>query len=89
MEQLPGLPAAAFDKADPSLDAELYVEPRFVTTSMTAPRLSPAQRVAISAVTDTLHPRRWGQAHKWRRRRLDVHENRRRRNLYPDAVRSE
>jgi len=31
MEQLPGLPDAAFDKADPSPDAEFYVEPRFVT----------------------------------------------------------
>ena len=31
MEQLPGLPAAAFDKADPSPDAEFYAEPRFVT----------------------------------------------------------
>jgi SAM-dependent methyltransferase len=31
MEQLPGLPEAAFDKADPSPDAEFYVEPRFVT----------------------------------------------------------
>jgi SAM-dependent methyltransferase len=31
MEQLPGLPDAAFDKADRSPDAEFYVEPRFVT----------------------------------------------------------
>ena len=31
MEQLPGLPAAAFDKADPSPDAEFYAWPRFVT----------------------------------------------------------
>jgi len=31
MEQLPGLPEAAFDKADPSPDAEFYVYPRFVT----------------------------------------------------------
>ncbi|MSP00591.1 MAG: methyltransferase domain-containing protein [Acetobacteraceae bacterium] len=31
MEQLPGLPPAAFDKADPSPDAEFYVYPRFVT----------------------------------------------------------
>lgn len=31
MEQLPGLPAWAFDKADPSPDAEFYVPPRFVT----------------------------------------------------------
>lgn len=31
MEQLPGLPPAAFEKADPSPDAEFYVEPRFVT----------------------------------------------------------
>jgi methyltransferase family protein len=31
MEQLPGLPEAAFDKADPSSDAEFYAEPRFVT----------------------------------------------------------
>jgi SAM-dependent methyltransferase len=31
MEQLPGLPQAAFDKADPSPDAEFYAEPRFVT----------------------------------------------------------
>ena len=30
MEQLPGLPAAAFDKADPSPDAEFYADPRFV-----------------------------------------------------------
>lgn len=31
MEQLPGLPAGAFDKADPSPDAEFYSFPRFVT----------------------------------------------------------
>jgi len=31
MEQLPGLPPAAFDKADPSPDAEFYAWPRFVT----------------------------------------------------------
>jgi SAM-dependent methyltransferase len=31
MEQLPGLPDAAFDKADPSPDAEFYSFPRFVT----------------------------------------------------------
>ena len=31
MEQLPGLPDAAFDKADPSPDAEFYAYPRFVT----------------------------------------------------------
>src|ERR1700760_2942320 len=31
MEQLPGLPEAAFDKADPSPDAEFYADPRFVT----------------------------------------------------------
>ena len=31
MEQLPGLPAAAFDKQDPSPDAEFYDFPRFVT----------------------------------------------------------
>jgi SAM-dependent methyltransferase len=31
MEQLPGLPPAAFDKIDPSPDAEFYAEPRFVT----------------------------------------------------------
>ena len=31
MEQLPGLPKAAFDKADPSPDAEFYAYPRFVT----------------------------------------------------------
>jgi SAM-dependent methyltransferase len=31
MEQLPGLPSAAFDKADRSSDAAFYVEPRFVT----------------------------------------------------------
>jgi SAM-dependent methyltransferase len=31
MEQLPGLPQAAFDKADPSPDAEFYEHPRFVT----------------------------------------------------------
>jgi SAM-dependent methyltransferase len=31
MEQLPGLPPAAFDKADPSPDAEFYEFPRFVT----------------------------------------------------------
>ena len=31
MEQLPGLPPAAFDKADPSPDAEFYAFPRFVT----------------------------------------------------------
>ena len=31
MEQLPGLPPAAFDKEDPSPDAEFYDFPRFVT----------------------------------------------------------
>jgi SAM-dependent methyltransferase len=31
MEQLPGLPLAAFEKADPSPDAEFYAYPRFVT----------------------------------------------------------
>jgi SAM-dependent methyltransferase len=31
MEQLPGLPDAAFAKADPSPDAEFYEYPRFVT----------------------------------------------------------
>jgi SAM-dependent methyltransferase len=31
VEQLPGLPAAAFDKMDPSPDAEFYAFPRFVT----------------------------------------------------------
>jgi hypothetical protein len=31
MEQLPGLPAAAFEKADPSPDADFYAFPRFVT----------------------------------------------------------
>src|ERR1700744_4501549 len=31
MEQLPGLPEAAFDKEDPSPDAEFYAFPRFVT----------------------------------------------------------
>ena len=31
MEPLPGLPAAAFDKEDPSPDAEFYDFPRFVT----------------------------------------------------------
>ena len=31
MEQLPGLPDAAFDKEDPSSDAEFYAFPRFVT----------------------------------------------------------
>ncbi len=31
MEQLPGLPAAAFEKEDPSPDAEFYDFPRFVT----------------------------------------------------------
>jgi hypothetical protein len=31
MEQLPGLPEAAFDKADPSPDADFYAFPRFVT----------------------------------------------------------
>ena len=31
MEQLPGLPPWAFEKADPSPDPEFYVEPRFVT----------------------------------------------------------
>jgi SAM-dependent methyltransferase len=30
-EQLPGLPEAAFDKLDPSPDAEFYAYPRFVT----------------------------------------------------------
>jgi SAM-dependent methyltransferase len=31
MEQLPGLPEAAFDKADPSPDEDFYAYPRFVT----------------------------------------------------------
>ena len=31
MEQLPGLPDAAFDKEDASPDAEFYAFPRFVT----------------------------------------------------------
>jgi hypothetical protein len=31
MEQLPGLPEVAFEKADPSPDAEFYAYPRFVT----------------------------------------------------------
>jgi SAM-dependent methyltransferase len=31
MEQLPGLPDAAFDKADPSPDTDFYAYPRFVT----------------------------------------------------------
>lgn len=31
MEQLPGLPDTAFDKADPSSDAAFYACPRFVT----------------------------------------------------------
>jgi hypothetical protein len=31
MEQLPGLPPEAFDKEDPSPDAEFYDFPRFVT----------------------------------------------------------
>jgi hypothetical protein len=31
VEQLPGLPEAAFDKADPSPDGEFYAYPRFVT----------------------------------------------------------
>src|SRR4051794_8086323 len=31
MEQLPGLPAAAFDKEDGSPDAAFYAFPRFVT----------------------------------------------------------
>jgi hypothetical protein len=31
VEQLPGLPEAAFAKADPSPDAEFYADPRFVT----------------------------------------------------------
>jgi hypothetical protein len=31
MEQLPGLPPAAFEKADPSPDEAFYLQPRFVT----------------------------------------------------------
>jgi SAM-dependent methyltransferase len=31
MEQLPGLPEAAFEKADPTPDAAFYAQPRFVT----------------------------------------------------------
>ncbi|MDQ2804620.1 MAG: class I SAM-dependent methyltransferase [Pseudomonadota bacterium] len=42
MEQLPGLPQAAFAKADPSPDAVFYTEPRFV------PHIDDA---AIAAVT--------------------------------------
>jgi hypothetical protein len=42
-EQLPGLPAHAFDKADPSPDAEFYSFPRFVTH---------IDDGAIAAVTD-------------------------------------
>jgi SAM-dependent methyltransferase len=51
MEQLPGLPPGAFDKADPSPDAAFYVIPRFVTHIDDA---------AVAAVTqvyrDTLLP---------------------------------
>ncbi len=43
MEQLPGLPPAAFDKADPSPDADFYAFPRFVTH---------IDEGAIAAVTD-------------------------------------
>src|SRR5277367_5194255 len=31
MEQLPGLPEAAFDKVDPAPDGAFYAQPRFVT----------------------------------------------------------
>lgn len=31
IEQLPGLPPQAFEKADPSADADFYAQPRFVT----------------------------------------------------------
>ena len=48
MEQLPGLPEAAFDKADPSPDAEFYAEPRFVTH---------IDDVAIAAVTQAYRDR--------------------------------
>ncbi|WP_428486868.1 class I SAM-dependent methyltransferase [Rhodopila sp.] len=44
MEQLPGLPAAAFDKADSSPDAAFYEQPRFVTH---------IDDGAIAAVTET------------------------------------
>lgn len=44
MEQLPGLPAAAFEKADPSRDADFYAFPRFVTH---------IDDGAIEAVTET------------------------------------
>ena len=44
MTQLPGLPAAAFDKADPSPDPDFYVQPRFVTH---------IDDGAIAAVTET------------------------------------
>lgn len=51
MEQLPGLPPTAFDKADPSPDSEFYEFPRFVTH---------IDDTAIAAVTqvyrDTLPP---------------------------------
>ena len=44
MQQLPGLPEAAFAKADPSPDAEFYAWPRFVTH---------IDNGAIAAVTET------------------------------------
>ena len=44
MEQIPGLPARAFAKADPSPDTAFYVQPRFVTH---------IDDGAIAAVTET------------------------------------
>jgi SAM-dependent methyltransferase len=48
VEQLPGLPEAAFDRMDPSPDAEFYADPRFVMH---------IDDGAIAAVTQVYHER--------------------------------
>jgi Methyltransferase domain len=50
MEQLPGLPSAAFDKADPSPDEAFYDQPRFVT------HIDDAAIAAVTQVYRTLLP---------------------------------
>ncbi len=50
MEQLPELPSAAFDKADPSPDEAFYDQPRFVT------HIDDAAIAAVTQVYRTLLP---------------------------------
>jgi hypothetical protein len=50
MEQLPGLPQAAFDKADTSPDADFYAWPRFVT------HIDDAAIAAVTQIYRTMLP---------------------------------